>query len=339
MKKGLLALGLALSTLLAGCSSVKTGHFYQNDGPPTLARKGQAATQIPKIEPFRTATLRPYTVLGKRYVPLNGDLPYQKRGTASWYGKQFHNKKTATGERYDMHELTAAHPTMPLPSYAEVTNLDNGKKVIVRVNDRGPFLHGRLIDLSYEAARQLGYADKGTARVEVKRLTFADIRALREKSDRREPVAEPQPLTAPEAIPLKAYVIETPVVAENIPEQVPVGTVPVAPVTVQPQAPVLDNEIVAVTPTPVSSPFNVALPSGPYSVQLGAFTDRERAADFLAHTQAVLASQDVKLGVRLIERQGVFKIVTDKTTTPEAARALVKPLNVLLGIQAFITRL
>ena len=96
-------------------------------------------------------------------------------GIGSWYGKQFHGNKTAIGEIYNMHQMSAAHPTMPLPSYARVTNLENGKSTIVRVNDRGPFLHNRIIDLSYAAATELGYATKGTAKLRVERLTNASI--------------------------------------------------------------------------------------------------------------------------------------------------------------------
>ena len=114
-----------------------------------------------------------------RYYPVTGDKAMNQVGTASWYGKQFHGKKTAIGEVYDMHAMTAAHPTMELPSFAKVTNLENGRSVIVRVNDRGPFLHGRIIDLSYAAAVKLGYQKKGTARVRVERITRRDIAAGR----------------------------------------------------------------------------------------------------------------------------------------------------------------
>ena len=106
---------------------------------------------------------------------MTGDKPLTQVGYGSWYGKQFHGKKTSTGEIYNMYEMSAAHTTMELPSYARVTNLENGKSVIVRVNDRGPFLHSRVIDLSYAAATKLGYAGKGTARVRVERITRAQI--------------------------------------------------------------------------------------------------------------------------------------------------------------------
>ena len=111
----------------------------------------------------------PYVVKGIRYEPYNSDVPMRDLGIASWYGHPFHGRKTANGERYDMHGMTAAHKTMPLPSYAIVRNRVNGKQIVVRVNDRGPFKPGRVIDLSYAAARSLGIS--GLANVEVVRLT------------------------------------------------------------------------------------------------------------------------------------------------------------------------
>ena len=109
----------------------------------------------------------PYTVLGKTYYPIRDSRRYQATGTASWYGTKFHGQATANGEAYDLYGMTAAHKTLPLPSYVRVTNLDNGKTVILRVNDRGPFYSDRIIDLSFAAAKKLGYAESGTARVKV----------------------------------------------------------------------------------------------------------------------------------------------------------------------------
>ena len=167
----------SMSLLLTGCGVISSDNYYQNDGPPSNLHSPihTKPTHIPQVEPFYPPSLRPYTVMGKTYTPMTQDLPYKKEGVASWYGKQFHGNKTAIGEIYDMHALSAAHKTMPLPSYARVTNLENGKSIIVRVNDRGPFLHNREIDLSYAAAIALDYVQKGTARVRVERLTFARI--------------------------------------------------------------------------------------------------------------------------------------------------------------------
>jgi rare lipoprotein A len=109
----------------------------------------------------------PYTVLGKTYYPIQDARNYRATGTASWYGTKFHGQATANGETYDLYGMTAAHKTLPLPSYVRVTSLDNGRSVVLRVNDRGPFYSDRVIDLSFAAAKKLGYAETGTARVTV----------------------------------------------------------------------------------------------------------------------------------------------------------------------------
>ena len=125
-------------------------------------------------EPRSRGGNRDYSVLGKRYQVMDKQHGYRETGQASYYGKKFHGRRTSNQEVYDMYAFTAAHKTLPLPSYARVTNLDNGKSIVVRVNDRGPFHQGRVIDLSYAAAVKLGYRDRGTARVEVRALTPED---------------------------------------------------------------------------------------------------------------------------------------------------------------------
>ena len=145
------------------------GGYYSDDGPGANppANLDQIADATPRWEPLHRFANRPYTVLGRDYVPATELRPYKERGVASWYGRKFHRQRTSIGETYDMYAMTAAHPTLPLPSYAKVTNLANGRSVTVRVNDRGPFLHGRIIDLSYAAAQKLGIVGQGSARVEV----------------------------------------------------------------------------------------------------------------------------------------------------------------------------
>ena len=123
-----------------------------------------------RAEPRARTGNKNYSVLGKRYQVLDSAADYVEQGGASYYGNKFHGRRTSSGEVYDMYAFTAAHKTLPLPSYARVTNLDNGKSVVVKVNDRGPFHPGRVIDLSYAAAVKLGYREKGTARVEVRAL-------------------------------------------------------------------------------------------------------------------------------------------------------------------------
>ncbi|SDJ87899.1 septal ring lytic transglycosylase RlpA family protein [Microbulbifer yueqingensis] len=140
----------------------------KDSGPPQPVDMLAAPEPTPVREPIGVAGNKsPYTVNGVRYRVLQGVKGYQEQGHASWYGTKFHGRRTANGEVYNMYAMSAAHKTLPLPSYAKVTNLENGRSVIVRVNDRGPFVPGRIIDLSYTAAQKLGYIDKGVARVEV----------------------------------------------------------------------------------------------------------------------------------------------------------------------------
>ena len=136
------------------------GAYYKDDGPGANPPENLDAIPdaMPRLEALHRFANRPYTVFGRDYVPATSLRSYRERGLASWYGRKFHAQKTATGETYDMYAMTAAHPTLPLPSFARVTNLANGRSVVVRVNDRGPFHPGRIIDLSYAAAYRLGIA-------------------------------------------------------------------------------------------------------------------------------------------------------------------------------------
>ena len=167
----------AAFSLLTACSSNKGGKYFEDDGPPGVfsLSKMDMRDATPVVEKPIAATNKPYTVMGKRYYPVTGDKSMVQIGYGSWYGKKFHGKKTSSGEVYDMYKMTAAHKTMELPSYAKVTNLENGRSAIVRVNDRGPFLHNRIIDLSYAAATKLGYAGKGTAILKVESITREQI--------------------------------------------------------------------------------------------------------------------------------------------------------------------
>lgn len=155
------------------------GGYLAGDGPGADAPANLHNTPdaIPRNEPLHRYANRPYTVLGKNYTPLTSTGNYKKRGVASWYGKKFHGQKTSIGEIYDMYGMTAASTTLPIPSYARVTNLSNNKSVIVRVNDRGPFMHERVIDLSYTAASKLGIIGSGQGMVEVESLNADDYAA------------------------------------------------------------------------------------------------------------------------------------------------------------------
>ena len=163
-----------LALMLAACASApkKSPKYYLDDGPPDSVPENLAGIPdaVPRDEPFHKFANRPYTVMGRTYVPVVNKERTVQRGIASWYGKKFHGQRTSSGEIYDMFAMTAAHPTFPIPSYARVTNVKNGKSVVVRINDRGPFHSDRIIDLSYAAAVKIGIANAGSGLVEVERV-------------------------------------------------------------------------------------------------------------------------------------------------------------------------
>ena len=156
------------------------GAYYQDDGPGDQIPGGLEGTPDaePRVEPYSTRANRPYVQFGKTYTPITDNRPFTQRGIGSWYGKKFHGNKTSSGEPYDMFKMTAAHPTLPIPSYARVTHLDSGRQIIVRVNDRGPFHSSRIIDLSYTAALKLGYLGKGSGMLEVEHLSPQEIERI-----------------------------------------------------------------------------------------------------------------------------------------------------------------
>lgn len=296
----LLKLGAALGilALLAGCASspkrAKTkpgatasaprgGGYYKDDGPHDRIPVNLQATPdaVPRIEPIARSNTRPYTVLGKRFVPHKSHKAFTQTGTASWYGRKFHGKKTANGETYDMYAMTAAHPTLPIPSYARVTRPKTGKSVIVRINDRGPFHSSRIIDLSYVAAAKLDLIAPGSGTVMVESITQEEIRSGSFSREQVNVVEAPAARTAPApAAPQSSLTItET---LEPTPDAL--AALPPDELTVE-----LDDTlswssdandqqlIVQSLPTTASKPL---APSGQNRVylQFGAFSARENAA-------------------------------------------------------------
>ncbi|GGK65472.1 septal ring lytic transglycosylase RlpA family protein [Amphritea balenae] len=173
MKRIILNLcALSVLVVLGGCSSSGGRYAVEQDyGPSKAVDVSNVPDAVPRAEPkSRGGNKSPYRVLGKTYYVMPSSLGYKERGVSSWYGKKFHGHKTSNGETYNMYAMTAAHKSLPLPSYVQVTNLKNGKRVIVRVNDRGPFHGGRIIDLSYAAASKLDMLGAGTAKVEVEAI-------------------------------------------------------------------------------------------------------------------------------------------------------------------------
>jgi rare lipoprotein A len=187
----------------ASVATTSGGGYLAGDGPgaDTPANLDAIPDAVPKAEPLHRYANRPYSALGKTYTPLQKTGSYKERGSASWYGKKFHGQRTSIGEVYDMYAMTAAHPTLPIPSYARVTNVATGKSVVVRINDRGPFLHERIMDLSYVAAYKLGYINSGSAEVEVESIAVsadAPVTAPVEP-----PAVNVAPLTPAPAIPVE----------------------------------------------------------------------------------------------------------------------------------------
>jgi rare lipoprotein A len=197
---------VTIAVLVSACATVPkpspSPKYYSDDGPPEAIPDNLASipNAVPRDEPFHRYANRPYTVFGQTYVPVVNKEPYKQRGIASWYGKKFQGQKTASGEPYDMFAMTAAHPTLPIPSYARVTNVKTGQWVVVRINDRGPFHSNRVIDLSYAAASRIGIAASGSGLVEVERV-------LESPGPRSESTALPSPVSQ--------IAVETPVVVEE----------------------------------------------------------------------------------------------------------------------------
>ena len=192
-----------------GATTSKPGAYYLDDGPGENppASLESIADAVPRAEALHRGANRSYTVLGKTYVPNVSNEPFRQQGVASWYGRKFHGQKTSTGETYDMYAMTAAHPTLPLPCYVRVTNPANKKSVVVRVNDRGPFLSERIIDLSYTAAAKLDYAQRGSAVVFIERVFPGEIAGPT--------VAFASPPAALGSPPAALAVISSPVIPES----------------------------------------------------------------------------------------------------------------------------
>jgi rare lipoprotein A len=304
----------ALVALIAACGTPpRKAGYYQDDGPPDRVPADIAAIPdaVPRVEPLHRATSKPYTALGRSYTPLTGDAPFRQRGMASWYGRQFHGNRTANGETYDMFAMTAAHPILPIPSYVRVTNVRSGRSVIVRVNDRGPFKHDRVIDLSYAAATKLGLAAAGTGEVEVERITMTQIAAGdTRRGDGATPViasaAAPTIAASPSAVAVPSEAI------------VAVG----ATATVA----------AAGEPAPAAEP--TASPQRGWSVQLGAFAQEANAEALAGRAAALLAFLDpdaLNAGTPRVEREGgVYRVLVGATADRGAAQALARELEKVL---------
>ena len=234
----LLWTAVCATVLLAACgttpkgssgSGSRGGGYYKDDGPPSNppANLDLVPDPLPAVEPLASGANKPYVIFGKRYVPDTSMQPYKVRGTASWYGRKFHGARTSNGEIYDMYAMTAAHTTLPIPSYARVTRVGTGKSVIVRVNDRGPFHSDRIIDLSYTAAYKLGLLSQGSGEVEVEWLGPEEIARIRsERGNAPMLAAAPAPVAEAEVV---AIPVATQAPASQVRELPPLASASASP--------------------------------------------------------------------------------------------------------------
>lgn len=296
----------------------KRGAYYKDDGPdanppPNLDAVPDAQ---PRPEPLHRFANAPYSVFGQDYVPDTQVKPYKARGVASWYGRKFHGQRTASGEIYDMYTMTAAHRTLPIPSYARVLNRRNGKAVVVRINDRGPFHGNRIMDLSYTAAHKLGFVSQGSTEIDVETILPEGVELVNAKIPpvalRTRTTAKPVTPPAPSADPLMALAS-----ADSL------STLP----TTAPPTP----DPVAITSTryPETKPPGIFL-------QLGAFGTASNAEGFrtlVAHDLAWLAD---KLSVlRLGDR---FRLHAGPFSSEAEARGVASRIASALRLKPFIAR-
>jgi rare lipoprotein A len=260
------------------------GGYYLDDGPGDRPPEGllDLPDAVPKVEPYSLTGNKPYVVFGKTYVPQVDERPFTQRGTGSWYGKKFHGQKTSSGELYDMYKLTAAHPTLPIPSYARVTNLSNGAQVIVRINDRGPFHSSRIIDLSYTAALKLGYLGKGSSELQVERLLPDDIARINAARAGNAGSAATTTVVAGQADTGAA-----PIAAADVPRQSRADVAMTRPAAAQvpENAPALAASAPP-SPAPTAIPtLDAAAPASGYYLQFGAYTEQGNAEAVRARLQ------------------------------------------------------
>jgi rare lipoprotein A len=282
---------LGLIVLLAGCAGEREASRYSqahDSGPEQHIDVSNIKDAIPRVEPVsRYGNPSSYTVYGTRYHTLKKSKGYQERGIASWYGTKFHGHRTSSGETYDMYKMSAAHKTLPLPTYARVTNLQNGKSVIVKINDRGPFHENRLIDLSYAAAARLGIMGKGTGLVEVTAI---------------DPSTEPDTPLKPRIAPSQPKVAKAAATASR-------------PAAGKPYA----AHSVTAKPTP---PDHQPL----LYLQLGAFQSRDNAKRLQSRLSSVDLPADLQISEVNHNNQRVYRVRIGPLTSVETADKLTQLL-------------
>lgn len=312
------------------------GAFYKDDGPGDNAPENLAdiPDAVPRVEPLHRFANRPYAVFGQEYVPATGLAPYREQGMASWYGRKFHGLNTSSGELYDMYGMTAAHPTLPIPSYARVTNVANGRSVVVRINDRGPFHKGRVIDLSYTAAYKLGYADQGSTQVEVVSILgdelplVASARPVPPLANRGKPPEPRTPMASP--VTLAAAPPAEVVTPPSRPAEG--GAVAVQAAT---QAAPLAASRSSASPAADLLAGGAAPPQGKGAfLQLGAFTTLANAEGFRNHVREELSWLGSRL--ELMMENGRYRLHAGPYASAEEARSSAARIAAALKLKPFL---
>lgn len=335
------------------------GGYYLDDGPGDSppADLETIPDAIPQWEPLHRGTMKPYVVLGQTFTPMTELQPYKARGVASWYGRRYHGKQTSNGELYDMYGMTAAHPVLPIPSYVKVTNVVNGRSVVVRVNDRGPFLENRLIDLSYTAAHRIGVLAGGSAIVEVEAILpdasgprstlFAGAPASRPRYAAARAAATPQAAApasvspAPAAPPISAPILSG---SELAAQSDPIIAIAAAAREPLPPAKALSEAPAEISPPPAAAPrIEPALvaasrpataEAGGVYLQLGAFGSRENAESYLARAKAQVDWMAQSL--HLFPRDGMYRVHAGPFASSSEARAAAERVASALGTKPVV---
>jgi rare lipoprotein A len=310
----------------------RSGGYYQDDGPganpPDINSIPDA---VPRPENLATRANRPYVVFGQSYQPMVALTPFKQRGMASWYGRKFHGQKTSNGEVYDMYGMTAAHPTLPLPSYVRVTHVRSGKSVVVRVNDRGPFLQQRVIDLSYTAAAKLGYVNAGSAEVELELITrfegspatVATIPTISTNPTNPAPAssAPSSPILVEATQPNERLTIETVVAANSVESPAPNNTTSASSA----------SGIPSTTATPNTVKPNVVA-TGLF-LQMGAFSSQDTAD--VAKDRMTHQFDNIVEPFRVVKDGNLFKVHLGPFTNREAAAAIAEKIKQATAFKPF----
>jgi rare lipoprotein A len=305
-----IAIAALVAIALGGCGTPakRPSGYYLDDGPGRNppANLDSVPDAMPRAEPINRGTARPYVVMGRSYTPMTALAPYKARGIATWYGRRYHGKPTASGEPYDMYAMTAAHTTLPIPSYARVTNLKNGRTVVVRINDRGPFVDGRIIDLSYTAAHRIGVLAGGNAMVEVETILPDGAGRMVAAA----PTPAP-PAAKAESVPLAAALEPEPAVTQLAAAEPPPPAAAVAP----PAAPVGSD-------------------GGGIYLQLGAFGSRENAENFLARMR--IQVEWLAAALHVFPRDGLYRVHAGPYPREAEARRDADRIGQALGVRPFV---